>query len=103
MTKSELIDSLIDQHSSVSVKAMNEYVKCIVSTIADSLANDDLIEIRDFGCFTPRFHPVRRAYNPRKKEWMMTPAKTLPHFKAGKALRENVDMNRETTPIKDCN
>ncbi|HQX85244.1 MAG TPA: HU family DNA-binding protein, partial [Aestuariivirga sp.] len=52
----------------------------------------DRIEIRGFGSFALNYRPPRVGRNPKSGEKVQVPEKYVPHFKAGKELRERVDM-----------
>ena len=49
------------------------------------------IEIRGFGSFGLNHRPARTGRNPKSGEKVHVPEKFVPHFKAGKELRERVD------------
>jgi len=49
MTKSELIETLAEQHAHVPVKDVENAVKEILEQMAGSLSTSDRIEIRGFG------------------------------------------------------
>ena len=51
MTKSELIETLAEQHAHVPVKDVENAVKEILEQMAGSLSTSDRIEIRGFGSF----------------------------------------------------
>ena len=53
----------------------------------------DRIEIRCFGSFALNYRPPRTGRNPKSGEKVSVPAKWVPHFKAGKELRERVDQS----------
>src|SRR5690625_7817432 len=59
--------------------------------MTESLVNGQRIEIRGFGSFTVTTRAARMGRNPRSGETVHVPAKRVPHFKAGKELRERVD------------
>ncbi|MBX9965254.1 MAG: HU family DNA-binding protein, partial [Burkholderiales bacterium] len=63
--------------------------------MAKSLSQGQRIEIRGFGSFGLNYRPPRTGRNPKSGEKVQVPAKYVPHFKAGKELRERVDFNRE--------
>ena len=50
------------------------------------------IEIRGFGSFALNYRPPRLGRNPKSGDEVQVPAKYVPHFKAGKELRERVDF-----------
>jgi integration host factor subunit beta len=59
--------------------------------IADCLRAGHRIEIRGFGTFTRRYRRPRKARNPKTGATLYTKGKYIPHFKPGKALREQVN------------
>jgi integration host factor subunit beta len=63
----------------------------ILDAMTGALANRHRIEIRGFGSFALNYRPPRVSRNPKSGEKVPVPAKYVPHFKAGKELRERVD------------
>jgi integration host factor subunit beta len=61
--------------------------------MTDALAGGQRIEIRGFGSFALNYRPPRIGRNPKSGDRVQVPAKHVPHFKAGKELRERVDGN----------
>ena len=59
------------------------------------LKNGDKTEIRGFGSFALNFRPPRTGRNPKSGERVQVPEKYVPHFKAGKELRERVDNEQK--------
>jgi integration host factor subunit beta len=57
-----------------------------------ALARGGRIEIRGFGSFALNYRPPRIGRNPKSGDKVQVPAKYVPHFKAGKELRERVDF-----------
>lgn len=92
MTKSELIEVLARKNSSISVKIIENAVKEILEQMSGSLENGDRIEIRGFGSFSLHFRQPRLGRNPKTGESVKLDAKCVPHFKAGKELKERVDF-----------
>ena len=66
-------------------------VKTILDAMISSLVNGRRIEIRGFGSFQIDYRPPRTGRNPKTGEKVPVPAKFVPHFKAGRELRERVD------------
>ena len=93
MTKSELIDRLAAQFPQLVAKDAELAVKMILDAMAESLAKGERIEIRGFGSFGLNYRPPRTGRNPKSGEKVQVPEKYVPHFKAGKELRERVDFN----------
>jgi integration host factor subunit beta len=92
MTKSELIVRLAERFPQLLVKDADLAVKMILDAMTEALANDDRIEIRGFGSFALNYRPPRVGRNPKSGEKVRVPEKHVPHFKAGKELRERVDQ-----------
>lgn len=63
----------------------------ILDAMSEVLAKGDRIEIRGFGSFSLNYRPPRVGRNPKSGDKVSVPAKWVPHFKAGKELRERVD------------
>ena len=94
MTKSELIDRLAAQFPQLVAKDAELAVKMILDAMAESLAKGERIEIRGFGSFGLNYRPPRTGRNPKSGEKVQVPEKHVPHFKAGKELRERVDFKK---------
>jgi len=92
MTKSELIAQLAARHAQFSVADIEMAVKTILDALARNLSRGERIEIRGFGSFSLSFRPARLGRNPKSGERVQVPAKYVPHFKAGKELRDRVDF-----------
>lgn len=93
MTKSELIAQLAARHPQFSVADIELSVKAILDALAKNLAKGKRIEIRGFGSFSLSYRPARLGRNPKSGEKVHVPAKHVPHFKAGKELRDRVDFH----------
>ncbi|KGQ71154.1 integration host factor subunit beta [Chelonobacter oris] len=91
MTKSELIESLIQQNHTIPVKSVENAVKSILESMSQTLENGERIEIRGFGSFSLHYRQPRIGRNPKTGEKVDLDAKYVPHFKAGKELRERVN------------
>ena len=92
MTKSELIAQLAERFPQLVAKDADYAVKMILDGMTDALARGDRIEIRGFGSFALNYRPPRVGRNPKSGEKVHVPEKYVPHFKAGKELRERVDL-----------
>lgn len=92
MTKSELIDKLAERHPQLGVRDAELAVRTILDAMSDALVVGNRIEIRGFGSFSLNVRPPRVGRNPKSGEKVEVPAKRVPHFKAGKELRERVDL-----------
>ena len=93
MTKSELIARLAERFPQLVAKDADFAVKMMLDAMSDALVRADRIEIRGFGSFALNYRPPRTGRNPKSGERVSVPAKWVPHFKAGKELRERVDQS----------
>jgi integration host factor subunit beta len=96
MTRSDLILKLAEKYPQLLGKDAELAVKVILDSMATTLSSGDRIEIRGFGSFALNYRPPRMGRNPKSGDKVQVPAKYVPHFKAGKELRERVDY-----PAKD--
>ena len=92
MTRSDLIAKLAERYPQLLTKDAELAVKVILDTMAATLASGGRIEIRGFGSFALNYRPPRTGRNPKSGDKVQVPAKYVPHFKAGKELRERVDF-----------
>lgn len=93
MTKSELIARLAARFPQLVAKDADYAVKMVIDAMSDALARGDRIEIRGFGSFALNYRPPRVGRNPKSGDKVHVPEKYVPHFKAGKELRERVDID----------
>ena len=94
MTKADLIDE-VSRLAELTRKDSEVIVETIFDSIVRSLRVGDKIEIRGFGSFRTRQRKPRVGRNPKSGEKVLVPEKRVPHFKAGKELRERVDRSLE--------
>jgi integration host factor subunit beta len=94
MTKSELIAKLAARFPQLVAKDAELAVKMILDAMGKSLAQGQRIEIRGFGSFGLNHRPPRIGRNPKSGDRVQVPEKFVPHFKAGKELRDRVDVQQ---------
>jgi integration host factor subunit beta len=100
MTKSELIARLAERNPRLVARDADEAVNTMLDAMAEALATGQRIEIRGFGSFALNYRPPRIGRNPKSGDRVQVPAKHVPHFKAGKELRERVDgQEAGATPL----
>ncbi len=92
MTKSDLIARLAERFPQLVAKDADFAVKMILDAMSEALAKGDRIGIRGFGSFSLNYRPPRVGRNPKSGDKVSVPEKWVPHFKAGKELRERVDL-----------
>ncbi len=91
MTKSELVERLVETSTALSRKESELVVNIIFDSMCDALKKGEKVEIRGFGSFTIREREAREARNPKSGDVVRIPAKRTPFFKTGKELRERVN------------
>jgi integration host factor beta subunit len=91
MTKSELIEKIVQTHGMLNMKVSEMLVNTVFDSIEDALKAGDKVEIRGFGSFTIRERNGREARNPKSGEVVKIPSKKTPFFKTGKELKERVN------------
>jgi len=92
VTKSELIERLSLKTGNLQGKELEESVKELLEQMAQTLQKGDRIEIRGFGSFSLHYRAPRVGRNPKTGDTVDLTGKHVPHFKAGKELRERVDL-----------
>jgi len=91
MTRSDLIERLATHFPQLQHKDAELGVKVILEALTNTLSKGGRVEIRGFGSFGLNYKPPRQGRNPKTGTKVKVPAKYVPHFKAGKELRERVD------------
>jgi integration host factor subunit beta len=92
VTKSELIERLAFKNQDIQGKDLENAVKELLEQMAQTLQRGDRIEIRGFGSFSLHYRAPRVGRNPKTGETVNLTGKHVPHFKAGKELRDRVDL-----------
>ncbi|MEP6608636.1 MAG: integration host factor subunit beta [Burkholderiaceae bacterium] len=101
MTKSELIARLAERNPRLVARDADEAVNTMLDAMTEALSTGQRIEIRGFGSFALNYRPPRVGRNPKSGDRVQVPAKHVPHFKAGKELRERVDGHGSGEPEVD--
>jgi len=87
MIRSELIDVLAVRNPDLVASDAEAIVNAFFTAITEHLAGRGRVELRGFGAFTTRPREARTGRNPRTGEPVAVTAKSVVHFKPGKALR----------------
>ncbi len=98
MTRSELIILLAERFPKLVQKDAEIAVSEILKAIHAALADGNRVEIRGFGTFGLNYRPPRQARNPKTGAAVAVQGKWVPAFKAGKELRERVNVAVIPTP-----
>ena len=90
LTKADLIEEVL-KVTELPRKESEIIVETIFDSIIEAIQKGEKIEIRGFGSFDLNYRPPRVGRNPKSGEKVRVPEKYVPHFKAGKEMRERVD------------
>ena len=87
MNKATLIKQ-VSEKTNIELKAAKLIVESFFDGMAESLKNNERIEIRGFGSFSVRRYGAYKGRNPKTGEIVDVPPKKLPFFKVGKEMKE---------------
>ena len=89
MNKTELIAAMAAR-SGLTKKEVGAALALLIDGITEALKAGERVAIPNLGTFQVRERAAREGKNPRTSETVKIPAKKVPAFKAGKALKEAV-------------
>ena len=87
MNKTDLIAAVAEK-SALSKKDAEKAVNAVITTIEESLKNNEKVQIVGFGVFEAKSRPARKGHNPMTGKEIDIPASKAPSFKAGKAFKD---------------
>jgi nucleoid DNA-binding protein len=88
MNKADLINKVAQV--TATKKDAKVAVEAVLSGISGALADGDSVSLIGFGTFKVSQRAARQGRNPRTGENVYIPAKKVPRFVAGKALKDAV-------------
>lgn len=91
MNKAELVNA-ISEKAALSKKDAEKVLAAFTETVTESLTAGEKVQIVGFGSFEVVNRAARTARNPRTGEAVEIAASKAPAFKAGKALKDSVNM-----------
>ena len=91
MNRSDLIARLAESHPQLQIRDAELGAKIIIDAMSGTLLKGGRVEVRGFGSFSLNYRSPRQGRNPKTGGKVQVPAKYVPHFKAGKELRERVE------------
>mgnify|MGYP000794297933 FL=1 len=89
MNKVELIAQIAEK-SGLSKKDAEKALAATVDAITEAVSNGDKVQLVGFGGFETKAREARMGRNPKTKEPIEIPATTVPVFKPGKALKDQI-------------
>ena len=93
MTKADLIN-VIAEKLNLQTRQAETVVNLIFDMMADTLKQDERIEIRGFGTFVNRVYGSYEGRNPKTGALVKVEPKRVPFFKVGKELKEMVAQKK---------
>lgn len=90
MNKTDLVAAMADQ-AELSKKDAEKALKAFVDVITDELKAGGKVQLVGFGSFEVADRAARNGVNPLTGKPMNVPACKAPKFKAGKALKDEVN------------
>ena len=91
MNKTELIAAIAEQ-AELSKKDAEKALKAFVDIVGEELKKGEKVQMVGFGTFELSERPERAGRNPQTGEVMQIAASKTPQFKAGKALKDLVNV-----------
>ena len=90
LTKREIVTNIATETGLTQTQVFN-VVQTMLSSITQTLAKNDRVELRDFGVFEAVIRKAKIGRNPKKPDIEVPiPSRALVKFKAGKIMREKV-------------
>lgn len=90
MNKSDLVAAMAEK-AEISKKDAEKALAAFTDVVADCLKNGDKIQLVGFGTFEVSERAAREGRNPLTGETMQIKASKSPKFKAGKALKDQLN------------
>lgn len=90
MNKTELIAAVAEK-AELSKKDAEKAIKAFTDVVAEELVKGEKIQLVGFGTFEVSERAAREGRNPKSGEKMTIAASRTPKFKAGKALKDQVN------------
>lgn len=91
MNKTELVAEVAAKAEITKVAAAKA-VEAVMEAVKDTLVKGDQVTLIGFGTFSVRDRAARKGRDPRTKEEIQIKASKVPAFKAGKGLKDAVNI-----------
>lgn len=100
-TKAELVEK-IAEISKLPKKNAESALSAFIAAVSESLAKGDEVALVGFGTFEVRDRAARKGHNPATGAPVDIPACKVPVFRAGKNLKEAVNVCKASKKTKTC-
>jgi DNA-binding protein HU-beta len=94
MNKQDMIE-IIAEAGEISKAAAQRTLDALFSNVAGALAKGARVQLSGFGTWETGHRSERTGRNPQTGEAMLIPASTVVKFKAGKALKDQVNVTEK--------
>ncbi len=91
MNKNDLVSSVAAK-TGLSKKASESAVNALLATVEETLVQGEKVVLVGFGTFEVKERPERQGRNPKTMQNITIPASKTPVFKAGKGLKDKVNV-----------
>lgn len=91
MTKTELIEKMAAE-SELTQKEAGAALDAFINVVTETIKTDEEVALIGFGAFKSAIRAERQGRNPSTGAAMTIPEKRVPSFKAGKALKDAVNI-----------
>ncbi len=90
MNRRELVKAVLQRPELAHLKQKDadSLVTAVIDVIKSQVCRGKTVCLSGFGTFSQARHSPRAAADPNTGEYIIVPAKTLPHFRSGKDWRE---------------
>ena len=95
MNRQELVDAMAAK-ADISKAAADAAVKAFIDVVGDELQNGGKVQLVGFGTFETTKRAARTGRNPQTGAATKIDACTAPKFKAGKALKDQVNSSKKS-------
>ena len=90
MNKAELI-AAIAENAEISKKDAEKALKAFTDVVTNELKKGEKVQLVGFGTFEVSARAAREGRNPATNKTIKSPASKAPKFKAGKALKDEIN------------
>lgn len=91
MNKAELVTAIAEK-AELSKKDAEKALKAFEDVITEELVKNEKVQLVGFGTFDVAERAAREGRNPQTNEKMQIKASKAPRFKAGKALKDAINV-----------
>lgn len=91
MNKAELVTAIAEK-AGLSKKDSEKALKAFEDVITEELVKNEKVQLVGFGTFDVAERAAREGRNPQTNEKMQIKASKAPRFKAGKALKDAINV-----------